>query len=424
MSGFLRFDGTAWHPMTSQGAVLAGNINVLSIVGRTMYIGGNFNDFNGQLKADKIVAYSLDAPHHYDSMTTDGGITSGVNTIVSDHAGGLYVGGSFGDLEGISPADFIARWRLNNDGIHHTWGTVDDVVSPALGDIVRSMAWAGGKLYIAGDFVNARGIDAADRIVRWDGTNWSAAGSSSAFGEGPYTKIFDVVADGSRVFAVGTFHDAAGNAKVDGVAGFVGGRWRPVGTNADGTDGPVDPAAFLGTAAVVGGRLYVGGVEPYIGGGPINSYGAWYRLHQPDALIALGTSSPDFIGNNRYNATGSGQSVARTIHRGKTRTFFLKFTNDGYAADRFSVKGPDSIGAFVAHYLAGATDVTAAVVNGTYTIPSLAPGASKILTLKIGVENGVPVGTVHSWLVKERWRPAIHGAPFVLDTVEAKVTAG
>jgi hypothetical protein len=183
--------------------------------------------------------------------------------------------------------------------------------------------------------------------------------------------------DGSTIIVVGNFKDASGNVKVDGIAAFAGGTWRNVGTNAAGTDGPVGNNSSFYAVEVVGARLYAGGIDRYIGGSALNAHGAFFRLRQPDGLIASGASGGTFAGNNVYNATGASQTKSLTVHRGNTGTFRIKVANDGLAADSFTVKGPGSGGGFTATYFDGATNVTAAVVAGTFAINNLAPGASK-----------------------------------------------
>src|SRR5262249_55431488 len=113
----------------------------------------------------------------------------------------------------------------------------------------------------------------------------------------------------------------------------------------------------------------------------------------------VGTTA-GFVGDNIYNATGSQQSRSLTVHRTKTGTFSVKIANDGgLGADSFKVKGTGSGGGLAITYLAGATNVTAQVVAGTYAISNLAPGGSKTLTMKVKVASGAKVGSSRSFLV-------------------------
>jgi hypothetical protein len=280
------------------------------------------------------------------------------------------------------------------------------------------MAVAGnGDLYAVGDFVNVTGTSGAgDKIARWNGTNWSSVGSSSFFGESS-NLLRDVVLDGSRVFVVGTFSDAGGKALVDGVAAFVSGSGKTVGTNADGTNGPLSGNPGLRDVERVGSRLYIGGLDQDIGGGVLNDAIAFFRLRQPDALIRTGGS---FIGNGVYNQTGSGQTKSASANQGGTVVFTIRIANDGaFASDGMTLDSAGNQSGMTATFKRGTTNITAQVVAGTYAIAPLAPGSSVDITLSDHVGNAVANGTVKSWLVAVTSR----GAGAANDSVKATVTA-
>jgi hypothetical protein len=388
------FDGSHWHSLAHIGASgpLDGPVFALAIIGRVLYIGGGFDNANGIDAADSIVAYNMDT-HVWSAMLPQAGQLSTVSSMVPDGAGGLFVGGNFLDAAGIPQADYVAEW--NGGTSWSALGSDQAGTNGALNNRVRGLARSGSNLYVVGDFTDARSIQAADNVARWDGTHWNAVGNG-AFAAG--TALYGAYAVGSNLVVVGYFKNAAGNAKADSVAAFVNGHWTNVGSNPAGTDGPVGLNSTLFTVSGIGPRLYVGGLEQQIGGSTMNAFAAWYRIRQPDALISTGTT---FVGNNVYNATASGQSVQHGIQTGSTGTFTIKLTNDGLITDTFKVSGPGSSAGFTATYLVGSTNVTAQVVAGTYTISSLAPGAAASMVLKVKVGNSVAVGTTHSWLVKQ-----------------------
>ena len=122
---------------------------------------------------------------------------------------------------------------------------------------------------------------------------------------------------------------------------------------------------------------------------------------QPDATIKL-TADAAAIGNDIYNTTGSGQTRSVTSGAGTTRTFVIKVWNDGATADSFFVKGPGSSAGFTVKYLkgsSGTTNVTTAVVAGTYKTSSLAPGSGAVVRLVVTLGATVPAGAVRDWLV-------------------------
>jgi hypothetical protein len=390
------YDGTHWHSLVhgTVNSPINGPVFALAILGRTLYIGGGFDNANDLDAGDAIVAYNLDT-HAWSSMLPHSGELSTVSSIIPDGSGGLFVGGNFGNAAGIPQADFVAEW---NGGTNwSSLGANQAGTDGALGNRVRGLARSGGNLYVVGDFTNARGIAAADNVARWDGTHWSAVGSG-AFAAG--SVLYGVLALGSNLVVVGYFKNAGGNAEADSVAAFVDGHWTNVGSNPAGTDGPVGLNSSLFTVAAVGPRLYVGGLEQQIGGSTMNGYCAWYRMRQPDALISNGVGAPAYIGNGVHNGTGAGQAKQLTAGRGETVFYSIRFSNDGLIPDTFVIRGPGSASGFQARYIDSGGAITAEVVGGTYRL-TLAPGAFATITLRVDVGASVPVNTTHSWLVKQ-----------------------
>jgi hypothetical protein len=122
--------------------------------------------------------------------------------------------------------------------------------------------------------------------------------------------------------------------------------------------------------------------------------------YQPDGLIRVatsgfsgpgGSSSPfhgPWLGYHIYNATGAHQTAVETIigHAfavGTYYTFDISIQNDGSAADSFRVKATGAPSAWVVTYSRGTTNITSAVVAGTYQTPSLAPGATYLISARI-----------------------------------------
>jgi alpha-tubulin suppressor-like RCC1 family protein len=119
---------------------------------------------------------------------------------------------------------------------------------------------------------------------------------------------------------------------------------------------------------------------------------------KPDGRIRLGTGA--YVGNNIYNATGVNQSRTGSAARGGTITFGISVENDGTGASDFKVKATGSVAsAYTVTYLRGTTDITAAVVAGTYRTPSLAPAANFLITAKVTVKSGAAAGSSVSRLV-------------------------
>ena len=403
-----RFDGTSWKSLSSVG--LNGPVFGLAIIGRTLYIGGGFSEAAGIAEADAVASYGIDSGGW--SAITDGSNDIGgtVCCLVPDGSGGLYVGGSFINADGIASADYAAHYLGGT-----SWSAIG--TSTALNGRVRAIAVSGSKFYVGGDFINAGGDTSADKVAMYDGSDWMALGTSSAFGEGG-NSVYALTVDQSVVFAAGYFNNAGGNAKIDGIGAFKAGAWTNVGSDGTGTNGPVPLNTQMTSLRVVGHRLFLGGLASTIGGSTKNGYASWFRLRQPDGQIAVGTGA--FVGNGVYNTTGAGQTKQQTVHRTKTGTFTVKITNDGFSADTIELKGPGSAGAFQVTYLSGTTNITAAVVAGTYSTGPLAAGASRTIKLKVKVTSGASVGATRSFLISSTSSGA--GAP--KDSVKAIVKAG
>jgi hypothetical protein len=120
---------------------------------------------------------------------------------------------------------------------------------------------------------------------------------------------------------------------------------------------------------------------------------------QPDGRIRLGTTGA-FVGNNIYNTTGLSQNVIGAAKKGKTITFTISIQNDGHGADSFRLlaSGPASA-LYTISYFHGTTNITAAVVAGTFTTPSLKAGKAYLITVKVKVKATATVGSSVTRLV-------------------------
>ena len=111
-----------------------------------------------------------------------------------------------------------------------------------------------GVMYVGGNFTSAGGHQNAQRIARWNGTSWSALGTTPITNGAVYAIAYDI--DSGRVFAGGTFLNAGGHANADFLAVWDGSNWAPFCTSTQ--PGP----AFGGSVAalqIIGNTLYVGG---------------------------------------------------------------------------------------------------------------------------------------------------------------------
>ncbi len=126
------------------------------------------------------------------------------------------------------------------------------------------------------------------------------------------------------------------------------------------------------------------------------------------------------LGTFTYSATvTSAQTAKANVARGAARTFYVRVGNDGDATESLTVPGVDSgaAGYKVTYFDAGGADITAAVKAGTYVVPSVAPGATTTLRVKVKATTTSVRGSGHNADV----RVTSTGDPSATDVVRAKV---
>jgi Protein of unknown function (DUF3089) len=139
--------------------------------------------------------------------------------------------------------------------------------------------------------------------------------------------------------------------------------------------------------------------------------------YQPDGLIKRSTEA-SFIGDGVYSTTAAGETRSFQAKRGQTRAFYMRLQNDGRTADAIDAKGCGSSQGFTVSYQSGSTDVTQRVTSGTYSTGTLAPGATRALTLRIKVGSHASPGARKPCLL----RAISQADPTQRDGVKARVT--
>ncbi len=152
----------------------------------------------------------------------------------------VYVGGYFTDAGGDVNADYIAKW---NGSAWSALGTTP------LNGCALSLTFWGGDLYAGGCFTDAGGDVNADYIAKWNGSTWSALGT------GLNNAVFVVAANGMGIYAGGMFTDAGGDVNADYIAKWNGSTWSALGTTPIhlGSNAAVRTIAFSGTDVYAGG---------------------------------------------------------------------------------------------------------------------------------------------------------------------------
>lgn len=125
---------------------------------------------------------------------------------------------------------------------------------------------------------------------------------------------------------------------------------------------------------------------------------------QPDAWIRVIPNS--YIGNDIYNRTAQGQTKLATRASGATVSFGIRIENDDpYSASKFLVRGKPSKDGYAISYLEKGTNVTSAVVAGTYKTPKLSAngGSADVIVATVHVTGAAAAGSELSRIFRITW---------------------
>jgi uncharacterized delta-60 repeat protein len=355
-------------------------------------------------------------------VTTPIGVTDDQAEAVAIQSNGKIV--AFGQTNNGTDWDFaLARYNTNGS-LDTTFDTDGKVVTPfgsgddeAYGVAIQ----ADGKIVTAGSYDNGTDWDFALARYNANGsldTTFDTDGKVvTSFGPG-YDIAYGVAiqADG-KIVAAGT--NGAGDS------GFALARYKTNGTldTTFDTDGKVTTAigsvdeqaysvAIQSDGKIVAVGLTNSGTDDDFALARYNSASPY----QPDAQIRGGLAS-SYIGKNIYNLGGGGQTFGRQVRPGFSDQFNVKMQNDGNVIDRFFVHGEGGSTRFRITYFSGTTNVTGAVVAGTFQTPNVQPGSSRELKVVIFVRPGVSLGSIMTDQISVRSK----GDPSARDVVGAKV---
>jgi trimeric autotransporter adhesin len=241
-SGIAKWDGSNWSAL---GSGLSDGVYALAVSGNNLYATGYSSTNIGKWDGSSWSAF-------------DSAVGSGVGypTALTVLGGELYAGGNW-----IGPASefiyraYVAKWTGSNwlelgSGIDCEWGESWDPQVYAL-TVSGTSVYAGGAFRCAGEVT-------AHCITKWNGTNWSALGST-------YRYVSALTTTGRDVYGAGSF-PAADGTQSNYVAKWNGSGWSPLGT------GMVSDVSAL---AATGSDLYAGGSFTNVAGISANQIARW-----------------------------------------------------------------------------------------------------------------------------------------------------
>lgn len=274
------WDGSSWSHVGDNGSggasINQGAVYDLHVFNSKLYACGGFAKAGSDALAVKIAVWDGS------SWAALGDVASGASITnvyaIEDDGTNLYVGGQFTNLSGDARMDHIAKW----DG--SAWTNLGEITGDgALNERVHALEFADGILYAGGRFTDAQTIANADYIAKWDGTSWSAVGDDGSGGPALGGMVKCLLKEGTSLFVGGAFSDAFGNADADKLVAFNGSQWSPVFSS-----GGVVGDWNVERIKVIGQMLYLG-VALQIGGNDLN-YGLTYTTLGNPPVIAQGES--------------------------------------------------------------------------------------------------------------------------------------
>lgn len=266
-----RWRNGAWESIGAQLELFSNQLWDLTTFddgsGDALYITGNFQNIGGS-------GASYVAKYDGSTFSPLGGSIGGnvplilfTSAAFDDGTGpALYVGGRFTEVGGV-PASRIAKW----DG--KQWSALGSGIAGA-GSTVSIMTMAifddgsGPALYVGGQSFTSAGGQPANRVARWNGSQWSNVGEGFANGIVWKLAVYDD-GSGEALYAFGTF-TASGSTPLERMAKWNGTSWEPFGGGASGT---VLDAIVLPSDA--GQDLLIGGQFTSIAGQTANRLALW-----------------------------------------------------------------------------------------------------------------------------------------------------
>lgn len=158
---------------------------------------------------------------------------------------------------------------------------------------------AGPKLYVAGNFFTAGGMNGAKGLAAWNGTSWSHVGGGTNGGIVAFAVWDD--GRGPALYVTGNF-SLAGTVPAERIARWDGVNWSPLGT---GLNSQAYALQTIDDASLGGPALVVGGSFTNAGGVVANRVARW----NGESWFALGSGTNGFVRSLSVFDDGDGPAL-------------------------------------------------------------------------------------------------------------------
>jgi hypothetical protein len=289
---FAKWNGSSWTTWPTTDGVfqypMNDNVSRMVVKDGSLYIGGTFNQAGGAI-ANHIVRYDGNNFYPLGEKPANGFITPAITvSCIGQADDGIYVGGLF-TAAGKTLANRIARWDGTN------WYPLPGGIATgaSTANQVRAIAGRGNEVFVGGTFTNIGGTIVSN-IARWDGANWSSIG----FGFDASVTV--LTASANAVYAAGIFTNVIGPPAlaVNHIAKWDGVNWTALGSgiNLNGT---------INAIAVSGNNVYIGGTFTNASGVTANRIAMWNGAN----WSSLGTGTANGLNGTVFDIAINGSDV-------------------------------------------------------------------------------------------------------------------
>jgi hypothetical protein len=273
VNNIARWDGSAWHALSSGTGGTFHDVLAIAISGDDVYIGGEFETAGG---------YPRRHVARWNGSTwlgLGGGADDTVNAIVINGSN-VYIGGEFetvNDGSGDHTVGHVAMWN----------GSAWDTMGDGVGDPdVAALAVGPDGIYVGGRFHTlADGSTSANRLARWDGSAWHMLGGGALMGSDGVTSNVYALAFLEDQMYLGGFMDASNDGRTLAHIGYwdvSDEEWYALGNS---VNGPVYALALYGD------DVYLGGDFSSAGGIKASSIARWDSFTGKWSEVSGGVSS-------------------------------------------------------------------------------------------------------------------------------------